>query len=574
MAIKIINKNRSNRRISTNPFSPIPSGTSQKCKVINLKGDDENVFTTMQKALKKKYVDDDTLIDCVIVLGYNCGVKFSDFKKTYPNKKIIVYQLEQIATPKNLWWDENSEHQFVRNRTSAAREWLFGCDLIWDMSVENIEFMVHQGIYRSKIMFKPIEYSDAFIYPMFDVIFYGSISKRRLQLLNEVAKRYRLCVIGVWHLITDEEKASAQFKLLPPKHGEDLWGYINRSKIVLNIHIYSLQEQVRIGELLANGKCVLSEKSAINYYGELVPEFANKEEMISMLTQMISDNSFNPGLQIEKFKRLDYSNISISKPEIKVGAVYNSFYDLELLEKSINSIRSVVKYIVVVHQKISFAGEPNPQGSLDILADLVRRGLIDDVVFYDNNSVNSITDKQNGVIEKRNIGLEMCRKNECEYIMPMDNDECYNATELSKEIIFLHENNISTLYSKILSYYGNEQYYFEDSYYVPSVYKLDERKFELTQTSVICDPCRKMKEGKHRISEMPMHHLTYLKGHFEHKGVSNLRNVYYKDIFAQILSRFNSWQPGEKAAVFANDLTKGGELYVKEVDLITTEKMF
>lgn len=571
MAIKIINKNRANRRISTNPFSPIPSGTSQKCKVINLKGDDENVFTTMQKALKKKYVDDDTLIDCVIVLGYNCGVKFSDFKKTYPDKKIIVYQLEQIATPKNLWWDENSEHQFVRNRTSAAREWLFGCDLIWDMSVENIEFMVHQGIYRSKIMFKPIEYSDAFIYPMFDVIFYGSISKRRLQLLNEVAKRYRLCVIGVWHLITDEEKASAQFKLLPPKHGEDLWGYINRSKIVLNIHIYSLQEQVRIGELLANGKCVLSEKSAINYYGDLVPEFETKEQMISMISEMLSDKTFDPELQVEKYKRLDYSKFIPQKPEIKVGAVYNSFYDLELLETSINSIRSVVKYIVVIHQKISFAGEINPEGSLEILADLVKRGLIDDVVFYENNTA---VNKQIGVLEKRNTGLEMCKKNGCEYIMPMDNDECYNAAELSKEIANMEAKGVSTLYSPIHAYYGSEMHYFKDTYFVPSVYKLDERKFELTTTSVLCDPCRKMKEKSFRISEMPMHHLTYMRGHFEKKGVSGFRNSTYKDLYNHVLNRFNNWQPGDKAAVFANDLTKGGELYVKEVDLITTEKMF
>lgn len=571
MAIKIINKNRSNRRISTNPFSPIPSGTSQKCKVINLKGDDENVFTTMQKALKKKHVDDDTLIDCVIVLGYNCGVKFSDFKKTYPDKKIIVYQLEQIATPKNLWWDENSEHQFVRNRTSASREWLFGCDLIWDMSVENIEFMVQKGIYRSKIMFKPIEYSDAFVYPMFDVIFYGSISKKRLELLNEVAKRFKLCVIGVWHLVTDEEKATAKFQLLPPKHGEDLWGYINRSKIVLNIHIYSLQEQVRIGELLANGKCVITEKSDINYFGNLVSEFETKEEMISLIELNLKRDKWRESASISNINR--YKNIDYSKfvPPLKTGAIYNSFYDLELLETSIKSIREVVKYIVVVHQRVSFSGEKHPANSEEILANLVRRGFVDDVVYYENKPVSN---PQVLMLDKRNIGLEYCKKNGCQYVMPMDNDECYNAKELANEIAYMSANNISTLYSKILAYWHDENHYFEDTYLVPSVYQIDERKFEITKSSVLCDPVRKMKEKNFRISEMPMHHLTYLKGHFEHKGVSNLRNVYYKDIFAQILSRFNSWQPGDKAAVFANDLTKGGELYVKEVDLITTEKMF
>lgn len=578
MSLRILNNNHRRNNIHKNTFSPafspIPSGVPEKCKVINLKGEKDNTFTAIQRALELKYTNDATLIDHVIVLSYNENKSFQTFKKKHPGKKIIVYQLEQICIPGNLWWNDNTEHFWVRERTFNIKEWLNGCDVIWDMSLENIEFMVKQGIPQSKIIFKPIEYSDAFVYPVYDIIFVGSIEQKRLEYLNEVAKHFKLCVIGVWHLLNDKEKASANFELIAPKYKTELWGYINRAKIVLNIHLYALQEQVRIGELLANGKRVLSEKSAINYYGDLVPEFETKEQMISMISEMLSDKTFDPELQVEKYKRLDYSKFIPQKPQIKVGAIYNSFYDLELLETSINSIRSVVKYIVVIHQKISFAGEINPQGSLDILADLVKRGLIDDVVFYDNNSVNSITGKQNGVIEKRNIGLEMCRKNECEYIMPLDNDECYNASQLKKEVEFMKENNISTLYSKIFAYWYDEHYYFEDTYFVPSVYRVDERKFELTQTSVVCDPCRKMKEGKHRISEMPMHHLTYLKGHFEHKGVSNLRNVYYKDIFAQILSRFNSWQPGDKAAVFANDLTKGGELYVKEVELITTEKMF
>ena len=257
--------------------------------------------------------------------------------------------------------------------------------------------------------------------------------------------------------------------------------------------------------------------------------------------------------------------------EVKIGAIYNSFYDLELLETSIISIRPVVKYIAIVHQTISCLGELHSDKNKDILTNLVKIGLVDDVIYFDNGSDH---DSDTLILKKRNIGLELCKKNECQYVMPMDNDECYNSDQLFNEIKYMVTHDISTLYSKIFSYWKNTNYYFEDTYLVPSVYKIDERKFEMVSSSVLCDPQRKMIEKIFYISEMPMHHLTYMDGNFKAKGVSNLRlrNTYYKDFFKQILTRLESLEEGDKALVFANDFSKNGELYMREVNLIKTKK--
>jgi hypothetical protein len=51
--------------------------------------------------------------------------------------------------------------------------------------------------------------------------------------------------------------------------------YIENSKIVLNLHAFepwSRQEQERIGFLLANKKCVISEISQENYFGDAILE--------------------------------------------------------------------------------------------------------------------------------------------------------------------------------------------------------------------------------------------------------------------------------------------------------------
>jgi hypothetical protein len=153
-----------------------------------------------------------------------------------------------------------------------------------------------------------------------------------------------------------------------------------------------------------------------------------------------------------------------------------------------------------------------------------------------------------------------------------DEDTRNEAKSLSDSIEYMRSNNYDTMYSPILAYYGDKNHYFEDTYFVPSVYRVgDDRKYRKIQTTVLCDPSRKMREASFFIAENnPMHHLTYLPEEVESKidtKVINSKPEKKKD-FIKIHEHLKTWRPGEPALVFRNPEGKGAEVELGFVDLI------
>jgi hypothetical protein len=245
--------------------------------------------------------------------------------------------------------------------------------------------------------------------------------------------------------------------------------------------------------------------------------------------------------------------------KIKIGAVYNSFYGLEFIERSIISIRKEVDYILLVHQNKSLDSKIEPPENKRIIEGLLSRNLVDEIVYVLNDQ-NLPPDKF--ILHKRNIGLELCKKNKCNYIIPLDTDEVYNGYELQKEIEYMDKNNIDTLYSPIISYYYNEFYSFKEDYYVSSVYKIDDRQFIKTATSVLVDPVRKMEERKYKISDVVMHHYTYLYQYYKIKikeaVASQLRSC-IKSSKMQLFTEMQNFD-GTYGHIFCNDKNKGLQL--------------
>jgi hypothetical protein len=247
----------------------------------------------------------------------------------------------------------------------------------------------------------------------------------------------------------------------------------------------------------------------------------------------------------------------------KVGAIYNTFYGLEILKESAKSIRNIADYIVVVHQQIGSDGEKEDPKNIHILDELLNNKIIDEIVFYQPSKVYKIDQ----MVNKRNLGLDACKKNNCDFIIPLDTDEFYNCIDLKAEIDDMFINQINTLYSPINAYYYNKDWYFRDTYYVPSVYRVNNRCFVKTRTSVLCDPARKMREEKYKLSNVPMQHLTYMLETYNEKVKSKIMKGGNNEV-AQIYEHIINWKPGDKGLVFLNDMTKGGENYLDYVDLV------
>lgn len=501
------------------------------------------------------------LDNTLVILGYNVGCNIKQFRNENPGYKIVIYQLEQLYGFKSRWYNPFSNNTTIISRTNHIKKCLNECDEIWDYDLDNIEFLKKEG-FNKIIKHVPMQFSKSIlknIEPEFDVLFFGALNERRYNLLKEVDDKFRLKVLCQ---ADDIKNYKDKFKHIQiGVFGNKIIPFLNNAKIILNIHYYDglLQEQVRLFELLHYDKLIVSEKSRKNYFGDLIKEFDNKEEMIQNISEILKTESWKTHKTMEQFRN----------PKYKVGAIYNSFYGLNQIEKSIESIYDVVDTIIIVHQKIGFKGATEPKENQEILKRLEKIPKVK-IEYYDfeiGKSVRQI------VLEKRNIGLELCKTFGCDYIMPLDCDERYDSIQLRNEINKMYYNNIDTLYSPIKAYYYDENHYFNDTYYVPSVYKVDERIFRIGNSSVLCDPVRKMTEKNYKISEMSMHHYTYLIEDYEDKYKTKAMAVNgYSENTQKIYEYLKTWKEGMSGLVHINDLQSGGNLILKKVDLISLNK--
>ena len=167
-----------------------------------------------------------------IVLGANLLPGIPGMKA--PSKGIL-FNLEQI-TPGSAWLTDDYMKLLRRHR-------------VWDYSRYNIAQLQQLGV-RDPVHC-PIGFSERLsrIEPApdkdIDVLFYGSVNDRRLQVLEALVR------------------SGLTVETLFGVYGEQRDAVIARSRIVLNIHYYPAKifEIVRISYLLANRVCVVSEAS-------------------------------------------------------------------------------------------------------------------------------------------------------------------------------------------------------------------------------------------------------------------------------------------------------------------------
>jgi len=171
------------------------------------------------------------------------------FEKIPPAENTIIFQLEQSINSR--WFT----HEYI--------DLLKKCSSIMEYKIDNIDFLVEQGVERDKIFYLPLggnsdnlfEGADKKAYKKYDFIFYGDSlsSQRRRVFLDALSKKYRV-------------------KICNEVFAEDVCKLIKKSRCVINIHYYenALLETPRIFEALSLGVPVLSESASdIEHYPEL-----------------------------------------------------------------------------------------------------------------------------------------------------------------------------------------------------------------------------------------------------------------------------------------------------------------
>lgn len=168
------------------------------------------------------------------------GAQF--FKNLVPklkNKKFIIYQLEQLDKIK-------LDPQLI------------------SMSKGIIDYTeINRKIYKDfQILYPPF---SSYIFSVItekekdiDILFYGCLNPRRNNILNYVRHEF----------------PNLNVKILNNKRGEELYDFIKKSKIVLNISFYkpAIFEICRINEIIPFGTFIISELNLIDEYTKTLYE--------------------------------------------------------------------------------------------------------------------------------------------------------------------------------------------------------------------------------------------------------------------------------------------------------------
>lgn len=232
------------------------------------------------------------------------------------------------------------------------------------------------------------------------------------------------------------------------------------------------------------------------------------------------------------------------------GAAYNIFDGEELLEGSIRSIRENVDHVAVVFQEISNLGIRRMSKLRPMLEDLVNRGLVDQLFEYD--PVPGKKGHRNEMA-KRQMGLDMCREAGCSYFISMDCDEYYKHAEFAAAKKIVVDNGYDSSACMMQTYYRDPMYKLDppETYYVPFLYRIDERRFEMgMKWPVIADPTRKMKPKNMMAFDrdvVEMHHFSMLRLDMRAKLQSSSANVNFSNRIEEIAQYYEKWQPGMQA---------------------------
>jgi hypothetical protein len=188
---------------------------------------------------------------------------------------------------------------------------------------------------------------------------------------------------------------------------------------------------------------------------------------------------------------------------MKLAAIYNVWDGEEHLEKSVNSIKAHVDFIICVCQTKSNRGELYNGG----LEEVKRLGL--SYVIYKPEYLVSPTRNE---AKKRNIGVELAEKMGATHYILLDCDEVYPDFERGKQLAEGHDATVC----QMVTYFGNENLIYDrpESYFVPFICKIG--KVGNFDNGYYCDPTRK---PNIKAVEIPifMHHYSYVRNDIERK---------------------------------------------------------
>jgi hypothetical protein len=196
---------------------------------------------------------------------------------------------------------------------------------------------------------------------------------------------------------------------------------------------------------------------------------------------------------------------------MKLAAIYNVWDGVELLRGSMNCIKGHVELIIIVWQDVSNFGESyNPIPDIDLSG--FSRVILQKYTPVPGNGM--MNEKS-----KRNLGLDIARREGCTHFLHMDCDEYYEDFGKAKELFIESGKPGSVL--KLMTYFKLPTLRFEnpDNYFVPFIHELTEKtEAGARDYPFWTDPTRRINVSE--VVELPvfMHHFSWVRLDIERKA--------------------------------------------------------
>ena len=195
---------------------------------------------------------------------------------------------------------------------------------------------------------------------------------------------------------------------------------------------------------------------------------------------------------------------------MKLAAIYNTWDGVELLRGSMLCLKDHVDLFIIVWQDISNFGEaysPVPDMDLSGFSNVILQR-------YDPKVGAGFFNEK----AKRNLGLDIARREGCTHFLHIDCDEYYEDFGKAKELYIQSGKRGSVC--KLYTYFRLPTLRFDtpDGYFVPFIHELrPETQAGLRHYPFYVDPTRRINETE--VIELPvfMHHFSWVRKDIERK---------------------------------------------------------
>lgn len=214
------------------------------------------------------------------------------------------------------------------------------------------------------------------------------------------------------------------------------------------------------------------------------------------------DNQFSAATPSGVLDNAD--SMALNHQIMKLAAIYNVWDGVELLRGSMLCLKDEVDLFIIVYQeKSNFHEQYNPLPDMDLSG-------FNHIVLhkYEPETPGGGTNERN----KRNIGLDIARREGCTHFLHVDTDEYYDNFAEAKR--FYTESGKEGSVCALLTYFKLPTLRFEnpDGYYVPFIHKLKpETAAGGRNYPYYVDPTRRINTNDVALLPVFMHHMSWVR---------------------------------------------------------------